>query len=123
MRTHVGEESPLDARAVQSLRLPVQAPSGATGAHPILAADVKGTIDAAVEAIDDYSYGTLSEDWVREDPLGLVASTDPPAQSTQPRFRAKDLIAELDSINAQIHRMMFQVERAVSRLATSGAIS
>jgi len=41
--------------------------------------------------------------------------------SVQPeKIRAKDLVAELDSINAQIHRIMFQVERAVARLATNG---
>ena len=37
-----------------------------------------------------------------------------------PRLKAKDLIAELNLINSQIHRIMSQVDRAVTRLGTAG---
>ena len=40
-----------------------------------------------------------------------------------PRLKAKDLIAELTLINSQIHRIMFQVDRAVTRLGTTGSSS
>jgi hypothetical protein len=49
-----------------------------------------------------------------------VAAKAPAALPTRPQTRAKDLIAELNAINTQIHQIMFQVEKAVARLATSG---
>jgi hypothetical protein len=88
-----------------------------------VADEVRGTIHAAVQAIEECSYDALSNEWVREEPLRLVAPCERFADARESGLRAKDLIAELNSINAQIHRMMFQVERAVSRLATSAAIS
>jgi hypothetical protein len=104
-------------RAVQSMKLPDQ-PGGsveAFSAQPS-AARLLGTVDATVQPIAEWSYCSLSEDWIRQAPMAAGSDRAP----LLPRVRAKDLIAELDSINAQIHHMMFQVERAVSRLATSG---
>jgi hypothetical protein len=52
---------------------------------------------------------------------GIPVAAKAPTVLTIPRqARAKDLIAELNAINTQIHQIMFQVERAVARLATSG---
>jgi hypothetical protein len=111
-----------DLRAVQSVKLPREpgGPSGKLSAMHALAevgGELQGTIGATVQPIGDWSYGMLSDNWIRGTPLGPVPNA---AVSESSPLRAKDLIAELDSINAQIHRMMFQVERAVSRLATSG---
>lgn len=123
MRTQVGEQQPSAAPQAQSLRLPAQATPGSISARAIVADEVRGTIHAAVQAFEECSYDALSKEWVREEPLRLVAPCEPFPHAGESGLRAKDLIAELNSINAQIHRMMFQVERAVSRLATSAAIS
>ena len=79
--------------------------------------DVQGTIAA-----------TLRQDqgWYRDSSHWLIRGTlfperaRAPARPLPPRFRAKDLVDELGSINAQIHKIMSQVEKAVARLATSG---
>ena len=78
-----------------------------------------GTIDTVMRAADEQFFGEQSETVTRGLPL---AAAPRPAVSgrIRPQLCAKDLIAELDSINSQIHRMMFQVERAVARLAASG---
>jgi hypothetical protein len=78
---------------------------------------VSGTIEASIETIERLFYGGPSEALVSGAP---VAASEPAPEPVRSRLRAKDLIAELDSINGQIHKMMFQVERAVARLATSG---
>lgn len=84
----------------------------------LLGASVQGTIGANVQAIGELDfYAQRSETLIS----GLPVSLEPAQSQSKTRaFRAKDLIAELDAINAQIHKIMFQVERAVSRLATSG---
>jgi hypothetical protein len=61
-------------------------------------------------------YASPSEAVIR----GVPVRTRPTEAGAPLKLRAKDLIAELDAINAQIHKIMFQVERAVSRLATTG---
>jgi hypothetical protein len=58
----------------------------------------------------------LSETLIRGVPVKVPQASSDGATS---QSRAKDLIAELNAINLQIHRMMIQVERAVARLATS----
>ena len=81
------------------------------------AQDLDGTVPAALGEMDigsyDYSSEALTRGWpVHERP-------QPTGKSLQ-KVSAKDLVAELDTINSQIHRIMSQVERAVARLATSG---
>jgi hypothetical protein len=54
---------------------------------------------------------------------GTVAAIPMTARSPEgvpPQVCAKDLIAEIDNINAQIDRIMSQVERAIAKLGTSG---
>jgi hypothetical protein len=99
---------------------PVRA-SGRLGyAAPILAEDsvaVHGTVGANMTATDPHFYGRGSEAVTAGVPVREHGASVKPVPR-QPR--TKDLIAELHAINAQIHQIMFQVERAVSRLATSG---
>jgi hypothetical protein len=78
-------------------------------------ASATGTIDTSIEAVERSFYGEGSENLITGVPVGVKALESPRA-----RLRAKDLIAELNMINQQIHRIMFQVDRAVSRLGTSG---
>lgn len=85
----------------------------------LLGSPLKGTIGASVEASagqPDF-YTQRSEALIRGAPVIQAPAQSRPAVR---QLRAKDLIAELNTINAQIHQIMFQVERAVSRLATSG---
>jgi hypothetical protein len=77
----------------------------------------RGTIDTSVELADPRSYAERSETLIRGAPISPPDGQRPDASR---QGRAKDLIAELNTINAQIHQIMTQVERAVSRLATSG---
>jgi hypothetical protein len=70
------------------------------------------TIEAHAGHDDDVSSGTLASGGA----LSPAPEAHPPARSD---FRAKDLIEELQTINSQIHRIMFQVERAVSRLSSN----
>ena len=75
----------------------------------------RGTVDASVEAGERSFYGKRSDALINGAPVssGHLASD-------RPRPCAKDLIAELNMINRQIHRIMFQVDRAVTRLGTIG---
>ena len=79
--------------------------------------DVHGTVPATLEEQDIRSYDYSSEALIRGRPVhdSVTAAVKSPQ-----KLSAKDLVAELDTINSQIHRIMFQVERAVARLATSG---
>jgi hypothetical protein len=102
---------------VQELRLsPVRvAPTISLTTSDLLS----GAVHSSMRPIDEGSYRERSEALVRGVPLAPIAP--PVAQKlAAPRVSAKDLIAELQSINTQIHRMMFQVERAVANLATAG---
>ena len=76
----------------------------------------RGTIDATVEAVERSFYGKRSDTLIN----GMPVSTEREERPMGARLRAKDLIAELNLINRQIHRIMFQVDRAVSRLGTTG---
>jgi len=76
----------------------------------------RGTVDATVEAIERSFYGKRSDMLIN----GMPVSTEHEEPAVAPRLRAKDLIAELNLINRQIHRIMFQVDRAVTRLGTTG---
>ena len=78
---------------------------------------VEGTVGASVALDDRHFYVRASETLVRGTPLAIASK---PPQRDPSRVRAKDLVEELHSINAQIHRIMFQVEKAVARLASSG---
>jgi hypothetical protein len=84
----------------------------------LLGAAMQGTIGANVQAIGELDfYAQRSETLIS----GAPVIYDPARpERTTGQLRAKDLIAELHAINLQIHKIMFQVERAVSRLATSG---
>jgi hypothetical protein len=83
-----------------------------------LGSPIEGTIGASMESADDpHFYGRRSETLIRGTPVGKERSGLEPFPR---QLRARDLIAELHAINAQIHQIMFQVDRAVSRLATSG---
>ena len=97
---------------IQSLELPAIA---VRSSIMIDFPELEGTVGASMD--DDYAAcGDSSEFLIRGAPVRA-----PSRRSTEPyRVRAKDLAAELDSINSQIHKIMFQVERAVARLATSG---
>ena len=81
------------------------------------AARTYGTIDASVEGSDRHYFGGPSETLIRGIPVAAKAPEVPPVPR---QTRAKDLIAELNEINTQIHQIMFKVEKAVARLATSG---
>jgi hypothetical protein len=93
--------------------------SALTGAGPLTlsaaeaGARPQGTVEATIAAADRHFYGQGSEALIRGTPLAIT-----PKRRT--RVSAKDLVDELQSINTQIHRIMFQVEKAVARLATSG---
>ena len=76
----------------------------------------RGTVDATVEAVERSFYGKRSDTLIN----GMPVSTEHEGPAVAPRLRAKDLIAELNLINRQIHRIMFQVDRAVTRLGTTG---
>lgn len=77
----------------------------------------RGTVDATVEAVERSFYGKRSDTLIN----GMPVSLEPEVPTmAAPRLRAKDLIAELNLINRQIHRIMFQVDRAVTRLGTTG---
>jgi len=76
-----------------------------------------GTIDTSLDESDRHYFAVPSEMLTRGLPVAAKAAAHVPAR---PQTRAKDLIAELNAINTQIHQIMFQVEKAVSRLATSG---
>lgn len=70
-----------------------------------------------LQPIGDYYYHGASEAVTRGSPLAVKP---PAAETVRPKLTAKDLIAELKTINGDIHRMMAQVERAVAKLAMSG---
>ena len=80
------------------------------------ASQVVGTVDASIAQGDPHYFGGSSEMLTR----GIPVAAKPSPVAPKPQTRARDLIAELSEINTQIHHIMFQVEKAVSRLATSG---
>jgi len=81
--------------------------------------DANGAVHAKLKAVDEHFYGEQSEALIRGAPLA-AASPRPLPDPVRSRLSARDLIDELQSINTQIHQMMFQVERAVAKLATTG---
>jgi hypothetical protein len=81
------------------------------------ATHLRGTIDTSVGASDRHYFAEPSEMLTRGLPVAANAAASNPDRA---QTRARDLIAELSEINTQIHQIMFQVEKAVSRLATSG---
>ena len=87
---------------------------GAFGSFASDLQDLKGTVPAQVHAGDNRSYRHSSEQLTRGRPVQQCIPMTFPQ-----KLSAKDLLAELDSINAQIHRIMFQVERAVARLTST----
>ena len=76
--------------------------------------DLYGTVPATIGVVDTGSYAHGSEALTRGHPVRSRAGGPKP----RPIVSVRDLAAELDLINAQIHRIMFQVERAVARLVT-----
>ena len=103
-----------DMAEIQSLQLPTIAPRSSI---LIAGPELEGTIAASLHDSRG-QYGDASQSLIRGAPVRERAPSRSPAEPY--RLRAKDLVAELDSINSQIHKIMFQVERAVARLATSG---
>lgn len=77
---------------------------------------IEGTIAAAETATSDQCYWPRSEGLVHTAPLREAVADLPAAR---PQLRPKDLLVELESINAQIHHIMSQVEHAVSKLTVS----
>jgi hypothetical protein len=75
--------------------------------------DLEGTVPAKLGEGDSQSYRHSSDELIR----GRPVQRSLPMRFPQ-KVRASELLAELDIINAQIHRIMFQVERAVARLAS-----
>ncbi len=77
-----------------------------------------GTVAAKVSFESDARYDSNSETLTRRAPLGafrrLVRS-----ESSGPRITAAELVLELNEVNAEIDRIMSQVEKAVARLTTS----
>lgn len=77
-----------------------------------------GWVTAASEAVAGNSYYAAG-------PGPLISGAPVVERAPQaadrgwPRLSAKELIAELHSINTQVQRIMFQVDRAVARLATT----
>ena len=81
------------------------------------AARVSGTIDASVVQGDPHYFTGASEMLIRGIPVTATNASQHIPVRAQTRA---NLIAELNAINTQVHQIMFQVEKAVSRLATSG---
>jgi hypothetical protein len=102
--------------------LQVSAPIG-TGSLTLSAAaqpaamGPQGTVEATIASEDRHFYRQGSETLIRGAPLALAPRS---RERDRGRVSAKDLVEELHSINSQIHRIMFQVEEAVARLATNG---
>ena len=113
-RTAYGRAADDDHAGSLSVGLPEWMPQ-----EPFAAAseDLRGTVPATVGETEIRSYDYSSEALIRGRP---VHDSSPAAVKFPQKVSAKDLVAELDTINSQIHRIMFQVERAVARLATSG---
>ena len=97
-----------------SVDLPEWVPQGPFAAG---SENLHGTVPATLGQLDIRSYAYSSEALTRGRPVQDRASL---AVKSSQKVSARDLVAELDTINSQIHRIMFQVERAVARLATSG---
>ena len=106
------------APVIQVLRLS-SALFGATVALPALADPLDGSIQTKVRLQSERFFGERSESLIHGAPLP-ARSSSVATERTPGQLSAKDLIAELQTINSQIHRMMFQVERAVANLATVG---
>ena len=77
-----------------------------------------GTVAASVSFESDARYDSNSETLTRSAPLRafrrLVRS-----ESSGPRISAAELVLELNELNAEIDRIMLQVEKAVARLTAS----
>lgn len=80
---------------------------------------VQGTVGATITTAELHDYSSTSEMLVRSEPLAALKHLVQ-SESSGPTVRAADLAAELNLINAEIHRIMAQVEKAVARLVTSG---
>jgi hypothetical protein len=78
-----------------------------------------GTVHSTMQPVSAGFYVERSEALIRGVPLASTALPIAPRR-TRTQLCAADLIAELQTINTQIHRMMFQVERAVANLAIAG---
>lgn len=80
-------------------------------------ADVIGTIDVTSENERSRSYLEHSQELLSGAPVSGLSVGD--AADTQP-MHAKHLAAELRNLNAQIDRMVCQVEDAICRLTARG---
>jgi hypothetical protein len=100
------------AACVRSVELPALLPNAWL---PPAGEPLQGTVPAAMSDLDAYSYVPGSDAVIRGRPVESPPSSS--AKAPRPQMRAKDLAAELDSINAQIHKIMARVEKAVARLA------
>src|SRR4051812_23679041 len=123
MRAKLNSEGEGRASRAQPLVLELHVSSTPMRAVPVLLLEMSdaiiGAVHSTMKPVGDGFYGERSEGWIHGVPLVRTAMPiAPKPKGTQ--LCAKDLIAELQSINSQIHRMMFQVERAVANLATVG---
>jgi hypothetical protein len=82
------------------------------------AANIAGTVGAKVSFERSEPYDSKAESLTHSAPLAALRSLVR-SESSGPRFNPADLVAELNEINAEIHRIMSQVEKAVARLVTS----
>ena len=95
---------------------PLRAMHVVSAAGGLANAGSSGTVDATIETQDPHNYGVSSALLCN----GAPSHPRRAHAATRADFRAKDLVDELKTINSQIHRIMFQVEKAVSRLSASG---
>jgi hypothetical protein len=109
-----GPEAPRYYAFVQS-----RGSSATTLLERAAAGPVAGTVMAHIVAPPANDYGCRSETLIRGAPRDAFRELLL-AEGSGPRLCAADIAAELSLINAQIRRIMSQVERAVARHATSG---
>lgn len=82
------------------------------------ASEMAGTVATKLAAESDTPYDPNSPMLTQSAPFGSLARLVR-SETSGPSVSAADLVAELNEINAEIHRIMTQVEKAVARLVTS----
>ena len=93
-------------------------PSSSLSTSSLLESSLAGTVGAKVSFEISAPYDSNAETLTRSAPIGafrrLVRS-----ESSGPRITAAELVLELNQLNAEIDRIMLQVEKAVARLTAS----
>jgi hypothetical protein len=106
------DDSPVDQPANRS---PFEATHALSPSAPYPNSGGSGTVAATIEAHDPHHFAGASSGLITRGALSLPKQA---AGSARPQFRPKDLLDEVQAINSQIHQIMFQVEKAVSRLSS-----